>query len=299
MDSLPQFILDLMAAGPPVAGQGVNLWLFRLARVLHAFRSTDQIADFLRASTAHCGRTVTETEIQRAIENSRGHAWHPGHCNPNAQAAHYWPQLNAKLRAAILARGFGIAELWEASPIALEDASVRTEEVIDKLFPGNPLLCCGKTKSDFRTLPREQWRGTLSSMQLIVPNVMSKKFGITKDGKKSQHSLANTDAKRHFLVVEFDSGSQDDHAAILMFLADHAPLTLAVHSGSRSLHGWFYCLGQSEARLERFMRKAVSLGADPATWLRSQFVRMPDGSRDNGARQTIFFFNPHTIKDPQ
>ena len=32
-------------------------------------------------------------------------------------------------------------------------------------------------------------------------------------------------------------------------------------------------------------------GADRATWTRSQFVRMPDGKRDNGNRQTIFFLN--------
>src|SRR5690349_17937377 len=30
---------------------------------------------------------------------------------------------------------------------------------------------------------------------------------------------------------------------------------------------------------------AVSLGADPATWTRSQFVRMPGGRRDNGKVQ--------------
>ncbi len=44
------------------------------------------------------------------------------------------------------------------------------------------------------------------------------------------------------------------------------------------------------------MRKAVSLGADPATWTRSQFVRMPDGTRDNGKRQTVYFFNGEVLK---
>ena len=55
------------------------------------------------------------------------------------------------------------------------------------------------------------------------------------------------------------------------------------------------------------MRYAVSLGADRATWTRSQFVRMPDGLRSKGGiredgtreedkRQTVYFFNPGTIK---
>ena len=81
-----------------------------------------------------------------------------------------------------------------------------------------------------------------------------------------------------------------------MHLAERAPLALAVHSGSKSLHGWFYCVGQSEERLRDFMRYAVMLGADPATWTRCQFVRMPDGMRDNGKRQTVYFFNPEVVK---
>jgi hypothetical protein len=44
------------------------------------------------------------------------------------------------------------------------------------------------------------------------------------------------------------------------------------------------------------MNYAVSLGADPATWTKSQFVRMPDGIRDNGKRQTVFWLNPNIIK---
>ncbi len=41
---------------------------------------------------------------------------------------------------------------------------------------------------------------------------------------------------------------------------------------------------------------AVSLGADHKLWSRSQFVRMPDGLRDNGKRQVVFYFNPKVIK---
>ncbi len=60
--------------------------------------------------------------------------------------------------------------------------------------------------------------------------------------------------------------------------------------------GWFWAAGQPEERLRRFMGYAVSLGADSATWTRSQFVRMPDGTRDNGQRQTVYFFNPDVIR---
>jgi hypothetical protein len=119
---------------------------------------------------------------------------------------------------------------------------------------------------------------------------MSAVTGWTKDGRTSKHTLANTGPRR-FLVCEFDTGTADDHAALLLHLATLAPLVCAVHSGGKSLHGWFYVHGMADERIERFFRYAVSLGADPATWTRSQFVRMPDGMRDNGKQQTVFFVN--------
>jgi hypothetical protein len=70
--------------------------------------------------------------------------------------------------------------------------------------------------------------------------------------------------------------------------------------------------GQSEDKLRRFFDYAVSLGADPRTWLRSQFVRMPDGKRVDGktsdalklagienvprSRQAVLYFNSEVIQ---
>jgi hypothetical protein len=131
------------------------------------------------------------------------------------------------------------------------------------LFLNNPLLCCGKSNSKFATRPREDWRGHLAEQQLIVPSSMLARIGLTQDGKESEHCLANTGPRR-FLVIEQDGGTIDEQAAILFHLAERAPLALAAHSGSKSLYGWFYCHGQSEERLLKFMRYAVSLGADKA-----------------------------------
>jgi hypothetical protein len=102
--------------------------------------------------------------------------------------------------------------------------------------------------------------------------------------------LSNTGPRR-FLICEFDQGAADAHAALLLHLGQFAPLVCAVHSGGKSLHGWYFVAGQPDAKVEKFFRYAVSLGADRATWTRSQFVRMPDGTRDNGRRQTIYFLN--------
>ena len=125
---------------------------------------------------------------------------------------------------------------------------------------------------------------------------MSSVDGLTKDGRRSRHTLANTGPRR-FLVCEFDRGTTDEHAALLLHLGTLGPLVCAVHSGGKSLHGWFRVDAQTEAEVERFFRYAVSLGADPATWTRSQFVRMPGGTRggsatgDPGKRQAVYFLN--------
>jgi hypothetical protein len=206
-----------------------------------------------------------------------------------------WPGINEPLRAGVIDTvGGGLVDLWEMSPVRIDDNEQHTEEIVDRLFPGNPLLCAGRNCYRFDTKPREGWRGGLAERQLIVPSPMSAIRGTTKTGERSKHTLENTGPRR-FLVCEFDTGTTDDHAALLLHLAGYAPLVLAVHSGNRSLHGWFYVHGQPDAKLERFFRYAVSLGADPILWSRTQFARMPDGVRDSGKRQPVYFFNPAAV----
>jgi hypothetical protein len=220
-------------------------------------------------------------------------AWQPNRGAPPPEPA--WPALNRERRAVIIRDGYRLADLWEASPIRVDWTGSRTEAIIAALFPGNPLLCCGKSSSEFATRTREKWRSKLAALPLIVPSPMTKRFGLTKDGKKSEHCLDNTGPRR-FLVVEFDQGTLDEHAALLWHLAQYGPLTLAVFSGSKSLHGWFAVHDQAEDKLHAFMRYAVTIGADHATWVRSQFVRMPDGTRENGKHQAVYYFDPAAIQ---
>jgi hypothetical protein len=288
---LPRFVRDLLSS-PPSRGGGLHNWFFRTARVLHAFRSHEEIVELLRSATA--GEAVKAGEIEDAVRNSADKAWQPqSRASQLRQPA--WPPVNAAKRTEIIERSAGLSDLWELSPVPFEDDDAHTEEIIDVLFPGDPWLCCGLSNDRFKTRRRSDWRGSLADQQLIVPSPMTGEWGETKDGKKSHHTLANTGPRR-FLVVEQDQGILDEQAAILVHLAQKAPLVLAVHSGSKSIHGWFYCEGRAEDRLRKFMDYAVSLGADRATWTRAQFVRMPDGMRDNGNRQSIYYFNPEALK---
>jgi hypothetical protein len=200
-----------------------------------------------------------------------------------------WPKANAVQIDAIVRQSGCLVDLWELSPVRIEDNAAHTEATIDRLFPEDALICCGKTQFDFDTRPRNAWRGEISDLQFIVPSPMSDILGRTKDNRPSKRSLTNTGPRR-FLVCEFDHGGTDQHAALLLHLGSLAPLVCVVHSGDNSLHGWFLVADQPDDRVLRFFRYAVSLGADPRTWMRCQFVRMPDGT-GNGGRQTIYFLN--------
>ena len=288
---LPRFVRDLLAS-PQKRGEGLNLWLFRTARVLHPYRSAAEITRLLEALTAD--EPIKHGEIERAVERSAAVAWKPSQ-RVTVTRAPAWPRVNAEQREAVIASGAGLVDMWELSPVRFTDNESHAEEIIDRLFPGNPLLCVGKSNSQFSTRHRENWRGRLTDMALMVPSPMSARTGHTQDGKSSEHTLENTGPRR-FLVIEQDSGTVDDQSAVLLHLAARAPLALAVHSGSKSIHGWFYCANQPEERLRVFMRYAVSLGADQATWTRSQFVRMPGGTRESREPQVVYFFNPDVVR---
>lgn len=285
---LPKFLCDLLNH-PPKTGEGVHNWLFKVARQLHAHLPAGEIISLLEKSVADCGRVVPRAEIISAVQNSVACAWQGNMQSAPAQNTK-WPCINSKQRAAITSNGGGLSWLWELSAPRIVDNAAHTEQIIDRLFPGNPLLCCGASQFNFNTKPRDDWRGQLDKLQFIVPSPMSAVAGLTKDGKESKHTLANTGARR-FLICEFDTGTPDDHAALLLHLGGFAPLVCTVHSGCKSLHGWFYVHGQPESKVRNFFCYAVTLGADRATWTRSQFVRMPDGTRENGNRQTVFFLN--------
>jgi hypothetical protein len=294
LDKLPKFVRDLLD-NPPQAGEGVHQWLFKVSRQLHIHMPAGEIVNSLAKIVANCGRHVPRSEIVSAVQNALPYAWQPKVGLLPVQPIPKWPKVNDEQRAAIIRDGGGLADLWELSPLRIEDNDTHTEEIIDRLFPGNPFLCCGQSQDSFDTKPRADWRGKLPGLQFIVPSPMLTITGKTKTGKISKHTLANTGSRR-FLVCEFDTGTMDSHAALLLHLAITAPLVCVVYSGGKSLHGWFFVSGQPEAKVEKFFRYAVSLGADRATWTRSQFVRMPDGMRDNGMLQTVFFLNFKSIE---
>jgi hypothetical protein len=251
-----------------------------------AYRIIRQMVDAVREDTA---RFTPDREILSAIQTAYEVAPSTGTARTRP-----WPVPNRTLqgecRRLSKARGWTLDKLREASAMPY-DAQLRTDAsfFVNSLL-GSGLICVGIGVSKFETAPYQDLVMRLSKYELIVPNAMSAPEGKRKsDGELSAHTLDNTGPRQN-IVVEFDDGATpDEQAARHIWLSEYRKLRMVVFSGSKSLHGWYAAQGETEDR--KFMEEAVRLGGDPKTWLKSQFVRLPNGQREDGTIQRVEFFD--------
>ena len=314
---------------PAIAGSGGHDRTFAVAAVLlhgFAFDRNTALALLTEWNGTHCRPPWSDRELihkidsamARPSEKPRGYLigetappLSPVHHAPAMKTAPVWPERDHERILSLLRESpVSLCDLEELSPVppaGLNDPY----PIIDTLFLSggepDPWLCFAGSITTPSTRRRSAWQGHLERARFIVPNLMTGPKGKTQEGRDSVRCLANTGPRR-FLVIECDfteagdgplfdylaeSGSTvaDLCATVLRHLAGYAPLVMAVHSGGKSLHGWFSVLNQSETDLKRFMRWACLYGADKATWTRCQLVRMPCGTRDDGRPQSVHFFN--------
>jgi hypothetical protein len=300
-------------APTPSQGQGVHKWLIKSARIMHENGlPADEITRRLTTATAHMKRKNKTDEIAKTVRTVTG----TDAPTPGVNGGGAWPDHeNERIDSIVLAGAPHLYDAWEQSPRRFDDGNSHCEEIIDIAFPGDPLLCVGLDNYKFATRRREVWRGHLHRFPLIVPNPQLSVYGHTADGKISEHTKEAT-ARPIYQVSEFDFEELDDDgnetvwtpsvrrwkaagltiadacAALIFVLAQLLPLFLIVFSGGKSLHGWFLVQHLAKEAIRAFMEEAVKLGACHSTATKSQFIRMPDGRRQNGARQTVFYFNP-------
>jgi hypothetical protein len=204
LSSLPDWLTAKVETCPS-AGSGVHFWLFSVARHLLVHMSEREIVALLKTKVAGCGRPVPDREIVSQIRNACAFAWHPkfpekfSHAGdlpgdgPLPPVPPAWPEADLEKIGRIVAVGGGLCDLGERSPIRWEDANPHTEEIIDILFPGDPLLCVGKSQFCFATRRRGIWRGHLSRLPFITPSPMLSVLGRTKmENRLSQHTLEQT-----------------------------------------------------------------------------------------------------------
>jgi hypothetical protein len=312
LERLPRYLQEFLATAPSRGG-GLNRWTMRAAWRLH--RADIEIPEpvMVELLEAYGRGEHRPGEVERAVK--RSHPDSPAWTATGSTPA--WPGLNLGEIERIAALGPGVRGLRSAS--AINGATLNAEDACDLLFPGNPLLCVGLNLSNCETLPREEWRGILSAQQFIVPSPMSATRGMSQDGRLSPRTNANT-GPRKYLVVESDFREKDSEgadtpagpmlrrlyeagqsvddvcASLHLHLARYWPLAMVIHSGGKSTHGWYPCAGRTEDEVLHFMRFAVTLGADPATWKRCQFLRVPGGLRRPGnVRQRIEYVGSNLL----
>jgi hypothetical protein len=301
MTPLPRKLIAFLA-NPTAEGSGLHKWLYHAACwLVEAGCDEQEIIYHLAEATVGTSRDLTR-EIKEAARNALDK-------DPNAPRSPAWPARKDATIAAILKAGINEAKLAASSP---DQFAGNAGEMLALLFPHDPLLCIGFHIEEFYTEKRSQWDFRWRRPQFIVPSPMSAKTGRTQSGKVSAKTNENT-GDRRFLVVEFDfapaekpddalllawgkqfgiENTRDMCAALANHLASKAPLAVVVWSGGKSLHCWFPVNGVDEPALRAFFSLACELGADPATWTPSQFVRIPCGwNPKKRQRQEVIYFN--------
>lgn len=255
------------------------------ARAYHIIR---RMADSVRGDN---GRFTPDREILSALQYAYEVTPTTG-----AQRARPWPTPNRSLqgecRRLSQRRDWTLKRLQEASALEAADADKTPPRwFLQHLLGSDPMVCVGIGVAKFKTEMLSYFtENELNTYEFVVPNAMSAPLGKRKsDGEMSAHTLDNTGPRQN-IVVEFDDGATlDEQAARHIWLSELRDLRMVVFSGSKSLHGWYRA--QDEDSDRRFMEQAVRLGADPKTWLRSQFVRLPNGQREGGIIQRVEFFD--------
>jgi hypothetical protein len=215
------------------------------------------------------------------------------------------PALRQLWQRAIRARDASLQSYLDyttrRTPTAIEDA--RREGLIT---PGqDPWVCVGESLAMVRTRRLSEIIDD-ERPQFCVPNPMAAQSGLTKDGRLSERCLGNAcrEDQRFFYVVEFDRcESLDEQARRLWFLSTIRPLVMVLHSGGKSLHGWFWVYGTGDFPRDGFFRMAETLGADPASRSPIQLCRTPWGIRSPKPGedappkpQRVHYFNPEVIR---
>lgn len=278
----------------PFPISGVNLHILSCARKCQlAGISAGEAHQLIMGMQGSARRPFKAGEVNRAVEKAYNTTLDTA---PITRPEKYkWEPIRTRqTNYRKNSKHFNRYQLWEMSPWKI-DEGLTQRMILDLLFPDpDGLVCVGKSAFEFHTARLAQFKD-LTKCQFIVPCYMTKKIGLTQEGKPSMHCLDNCGPRR-FCVCDFDEPRSEEHPSIIWHLAKLADLVLVVSSGKRSLHAWFCVNNDIEPD---FWQAAIRSGADPALMRnRSSFVRIPFGTRDNGNIQTVVYFDPSKIKEP-
>jgi hypothetical protein len=140
---LPSWIQERVKSCPD-KGQGVHPWLFKTALLLHRYFPEDQIEEILSPYVSCNGR---EREIREAVANSGRIA------RGEMPSSGLWKALPAvdytTIHKIVVKSSVRLKDLRAISPAEVGTEKSNTAEILNTLFPGNPLLCFGRSANSF------------------------------------------------------------------------------------------------------------------------------------------------------
>lgn len=278
LDPYSPALRELLHGVPP--GMPRHDWLNKVAFYGIRHRSPDRLVETLNAVADREGWNEARdfsNEIKRAVKDAVraiNAGWTPGEKTPAWPAPS--PEARAKRSGDLVKPVPCGAEVWDAWKT---------------LFAPGDLVCASMDEFNAETRPRDAWKDFVDGLQFVVPNAMAAESAPMPDGRLSSRCRGNSAKRRRWLVVECDLGTDISEQCQVLSSLDHprCPLTLAVFSGGKSVHGWFDGAALSDKEQVRWYRHAVYLGHDSKLWLKWQWVRNPGGRRANGRKQEIYF----------
>ena len=150
----------------------MHYWILHAANWCHAEGMSDaEAVEFIRE------RMTRKPNPHNEVESAVAKVYDEPEREPGEPYVHASsvPKFDPERRAAVIAHyPRAYRQIAASSPLIFTGAPAETEFVIDRLFPGNPLICCAKEQHSSITRSREEWRDTkLSTLQFIVPSPMS------------------------------------------------------------------------------------------------------------------------------
>lgn len=263
-------------AAAPSSGE-THRWLAQVASGLSRVLTPDKCFTFLRRScdvhVTH--RTVPDREIAAAVELAYGNPAGGGQSSAVnfGRRAIAWPQASEQVIRKVL-------DTVEPCFDGESSTGLRPGDVLPALFQPGELVCLGADSERAAVRPVETILTEAEMVQFVCVNPMRGASAQNYAGRVSVRCQNNV-ALRRFLVAEFDDAtlSKRDQAQLATALGQMAPLTMAVDSGGKSLHAWFYVERMSRRDQARFFAVACLLGADPTRWDMCGWLRMPGGLR--------------------
>jgi hypothetical protein len=186
-----------------------------------------------------------------------------------------------------------LPDLWELSPHRLEaNPSEHFAPFMRTLWQPHEIVWCGYNWESGKEGHRDNFKPAAVWADLGRPPGPQTSAFAFKPGSFSRKA-SNLDSRRH-LVCESDTLTKEHAASVFLWLRErmHLRLRAVVHSGNKSLHGWFAVPGDDQ--LKELNEVLPHAGMDAKVLKTSGIpVRVPGWKREEtGEWQRLLYLDP-------